>query len=31
MGATKEQFDDLVGIHPTVAEGSTVLTVTKEP
>jgi thioredoxin reductase (NADPH) len=30
MGATKEQFDDLVGIHPTAAEEFTVLTVTKE-
>ena len=30
MGATKQQFDDLVGIHPTVAEEFTVLTVTKE-
>jgi len=30
MGATKQQFDDLVGIHPTAAEASTILTVTKE-
>lgn len=30
MGATKQQFDDLVGIHPTAAEEFTVLTVTKE-
>lgn len=30
MGATKEQFDNLVGIHPTAAEEFTVLTVTKE-
>lgn len=30
MGATKQQFDDLVGIHPTAAEEFTVLSVTKE-
>jgi pyruvate/2-oxoglutarate dehydrogenase complex dihydrolipoamide dehydrogenase (E3) component len=30
MGATKQQFDDLVGIHPTAAEEFTVLNVTKE-
>ena len=30
MGATKQQFDELVGIHPTAAEEFTVLTVTKE-
>lgn len=30
MGATKQQFDDLVGIHPTAAEELTVLTVSKE-
>ncbi len=30
MGATKQQFDDLVGIHPTAAEEFSVLTVTKE-
>lgn len=30
MGATKQQFDDLVGIHPTAAEEFTVLTVMKE-
>ena len=30
MGATKQQFDDLVGIHPTAAEEFTVLTVSKE-
>ncbi|CAF0945058.1 unnamed protein product [Adineta steineri] len=30
MGATKQQFDDLVGIHPTAAEEFTVLGVTKE-
>jgi hypothetical protein len=30
MGATKQQFDNLVGIHPTGAEEFTVLTVTKD-
>jgi len=30
MGATKEQFDNLVGIHPTAAEEFTVLSVSKE-
>ncbi|CAF1193974.1 unnamed protein product [Rotaria magnacalcarata] len=30
MGATKQQFDELVGIHPTAAEEFTVLSVTKE-
>lgn len=30
MGATKEQFDELVGIHPTAAEEFTVLTVSNE-
>jgi hypothetical protein len=30
LGATKQQFDDLVGIHPTAAEEFTVLGVTKE-
>lgn len=30
MGATKQQFDDLVGIHPTAAEEFTVLTVNNE-
>jgi len=30
MGATKQQFDDLVGIHPTAAEEFASLTVTKE-
>lgn len=29
MGATKEQFDDVVGIHPTCAEEMTTLNVTK--
>jgi len=30
MGATKEQFDNLVGIHPTCAETFTTLSVTKK-
>jgi len=29
MGATKEVFDDTVGIHPTVAEELTILKITK--
>jgi len=29
LGATKEDFDDVVGIHPTVAENFTILDVTK--
>jgi len=29
MGATKEDFDDLVGIHPTTAESITTLEITK--
>jgi thioredoxin reductase (NADPH) len=29
LGATKENFDDLIGIHPTCAEGFTTLNITK--
>ena len=29
MGATKEDFDDLVGIHPTTAENLTLLGVSQ--
>jgi len=29
LGATKENFDDLIGIHPTTAEGFTTLNITK--
>ena len=29
LGATKENFDDLIGIHPTCAEGFTTLDITK--
>jgi hypothetical protein len=29
VGATKEDFDNTVGIHPTVAEEFTTLTITK--
>jgi len=29
MGATKEHFDDTVGIHPTTAEEFTILKITK--
>ena len=29
LGATKDQFDDLIGIHPTCAEGFTTLKITK--
>jgi len=29
LGATKEQFNDLIGIHPTCAEGFTTLDITK--
>jgi len=29
LGATKDDFDDVVGIHPTVAENFTILNVTK--
>ena len=30
MGMTKEQLDSCVGIHPTIAEEMTTLTITKE-
>jgi hypothetical protein len=29
LGATKENFDDLIGIHPTCAEGFTTLQISK--
>jgi len=29
MGATKAQFDDLIGIHPTCAENFTTMEITK--
>jgi thioredoxin reductase (NADPH) len=29
LGATRENFDDLIGIHPTCAEGFTTLAITK--
>lgn len=29
LGATKDNFDDLIGIHPTCAEGFTTLGITK--